>query len=69
MSESRLGPGTEVVIPWGLTEVRGTVAEIYGPENRRKVVVVLTPELTGSIVDEATTVVVPIDSVGLASAA
>jgi hypothetical protein len=69
MGDVRLNPGDEVVIPWGVTEVQGAVAEVYGPVGQRKVVVNLTPELTGSVVGEATTVVVPLESVHVASAA
>lgn len=56
--------GEEVIIPWGgLLEVRGTVDEVYGPASSRHVVVRLTPELTGTLVDEPTTVSLPIDAV------
>ncbi|MGH9165351.1 MAG: hypothetical protein ACRDZW_07570 [Acidimicrobiales bacterium] len=58
--------GATVVIPWGIDEVRGTVAEIYGPEYDRRVVVMLSPELSSYVVDEQTTVVLPADSVRLA---
>jgi hypothetical protein len=37
--------GDAVVVPWGIDEVRGSVAEVYGPAHDRRVVVVLTPEL------------------------
>jgi hypothetical protein len=55
--------GEEVLIPWGIDEVRGTVHEVYGLPHRRYVVVVLTPELSGSIVDEPTTGSLPADTV------
>ena len=55
--------GDEVLIPWGIDEVRGNVHEIYGPVGRRQVVVRLTPELSGYVVDEPTTVVYPLDAV------
>ena len=63
MAENRLSFGEVVIIPWGLEEVRGTVHEVYGTAPRVYVVVELTPELTGSIVDEPTTVTVPFDAV------
>lgn len=55
--------GDEVLIPWGIDEVRGTVHEVYGTPPRVRVVVELTPELSGSIVDEPTTVTLPVDAV------
>ncbi len=58
--------GATVVIPWGIDEVRGTVAEVYGPEHDRRVVVALTPELSSYVVDERTTVSLPADAVRLA---
>ncbi|MGH9223891.1 MAG: hypothetical protein ACRD2W_08940 [Acidimicrobiales bacterium] len=59
--------GATVVIPWGIDEVRGTVAEVYGPKNDRRVVVMLSPELSSYVVDEQTTVSLPADSVRLAA--
>jgi len=58
--------GATVVIPWGIDEVRGTVAEVYGPDDDRRVVVALSPELSSYVVDELTTVTLPADSVRLA---
>lgn len=55
-----LNVGDAVVIPWGIAEVRGTVAEVYGPANDRRVVVALTPEMSGFVVDEQTIVAFPI---------
>ena len=55
--------GDEVVIPWGFTEVHGRVAEIYGPPTLRRVIVALEPELSSFVVDEPTTVSVPITDV------
>ena len=55
--------GEEVIIPWGVGEVHGTVHEVYGAGSRRHVVVELTPEVSGLIVDEPTTVTLPADSV------
>lgn len=34
--------GEVVVVPWGLAEVRGTIAEIYGNATRDHVVIELT---------------------------
>lgn len=53
----------EVMIQWGFTEVRGRVAEVYGPRALRRVVVALEPELSSYVVDEATTVSLPIADV------
>lgn len=64
MTNEDLEFGDEVLIPWGSkVDVRGTVQEVYGPPARRHVVVLLTPELSGAIVDEPSTVSTPIDSV------
>ena len=61
--------GDAVVIPWSIAEIRGTVAEVYGPANDRRVVVALTPEMSGFVVDEPTTVAFPIHLVRPAVAA
>lgn len=61
--------GDVVVIPWGIAEIRGTVAEVYGPVSDRQVVVALTPETSGFVVDEPTTVAFPIHLVRPAVAA
>jgi hypothetical protein len=63
MAESDLSYGDEVLVPWGISEVRGTVREVYGSPPRVHVVVELTHELSGSIVDEPTTVTLPLDAV------
>lgn len=56
--------GDEVLMPWGFEEdVRGAVQEVYGPPARRHVVVLLTPEVSGAIVDEPSTVSMPLDAV------
>jgi hypothetical protein len=55
--------GDTVAFRWGNSEVHGTVAEVYGLATRRRVVVALDPETSGYVVDEATTVVLPIDAV------
>jgi hypothetical protein len=61
--------GDAVVVPWGIDEVRGSVAEVYGPAHDRRVVVALTPELSSWVVDEPTTVTLPADVVRPAVAA
>jgi len=58
-----LAYGDVVLVSWGFEDVRGTVREVYGPPARRHVVVLLTPELSGDIVDEPSTVSVPFDAV------
>lgn len=63
VAATKLAYGEEVLIPWGLDEVRGTVREIYGQAGREHVIIDLTPELTGTVVFEATTVSLPIASV------
>jgi hypothetical protein len=63
MNADQFSHGDEVLIPWGLDEVRGTVREIYGTPPRVHVVVELTPELSGSVVDDRTTVTLPFDAV------
>ncbi len=70
MANEDLTYGDEVLIPWGFeSDVRGTVQEVYGPPARRHVVVRLTPELSGAVVDEPSTVAMPIDSVKKAAPA
>ena len=61
--------GDEVVIPWGLDEVHGIVEQVYGQSPREHVVVALTPELSSHIVDESTTVTLPIAAVRKAGVA
>lgn len=63
MMNAKLVPGDRVVIPWGLDEVEGIVADLYGHEPRVRVVVELTPALSSFVVDESTTVTLPIDAV------
>ncbi len=64
-----LNVGDVVTFDWGLAEVRGTVAEIYGREPRVHVVVELSPDVSGYVVDEPTTVSLPISRVRRAIAA
>ena len=53
-----------VEVPWGFEfSVRGTVHEVYGFDDDLRVVVLVTPELSGQVVDEPTTVVWPISRV------
>lgn len=63
MADTEFVYGEVVVIPWGIDEVRGTVREVYGTPPRLHVVIALTPELTGSVVDAPTTVALPASSV------
>lgn len=63
MKSDELSYGDEVVIPWGFTEVHGRVAEVYGPPAQRRVLVALEPELSSYVVDEPTTVSIPLDDV------
>ena len=51
--------GDVVVIPWGLDQILGTVAEVYGRSPRVQVVIELSPELSSHVVDEPTTVTLP----------
>jgi hypothetical protein len=53
--------GEEVSFPLGLKGVH-TVHEVYGPPRHRLVVIMLTPEISG-VVDEPTTVTLPLDDV------
>lgn len=63
MANTELAYGDEVLVSWGFEDVRGRVQEVYGPPARRHVVVLLTPELSGDIVDEPSTVSLPLDAV------
>lgn len=47
--------GDVVTFLWGVSEIRGVVAEIYGQVGDRKVVLGLEPELSEFVVDEPTT--------------
>lgn len=58
-----------VIIPWGLAEVRGKVAELYGSGTRAHVVVELTPAISGDVVEAPTTVSLPLDNVRRVGAA
>lgn len=63
MNTDELNDGDEVVIPWGVTEVHGRVAEVFGPPAQRRVIVALEPEHSSYVVDAPTTVSVPISDV------
>ena len=62
--------GEIVEIPWGPRDaVRATVHEVYGQPDRRRVVVLLTPEVSGYVVAEPTTLSLPISKVKRVNAA
>lgn len=58
-----LAYGDLVVFKRGLVEVRGTIAEICGQQGNRRVVIALDPEISGYVVDEPTTVALPVERV------
>ncbi len=49
------GYGVEVTVPLAIGPVKGTVREIYGPPDDRRVVVLVTPELNPDVVFDTTT--------------
>ncbi|MGB6056780.1 MAG: hypothetical protein WBF71_00845 [Microthrixaceae bacterium] len=55
--------GDIVAFMWGVSEVHGVIAEVYGQKGRQQVVIALSPEVTGYVVDEPTTVSLPIEDV------
>lgn len=57
-----LAPGTRVRIPFGLDTIEAEVDHVYGPPERRHVLVWLTPELS-EIVVEPETMSVPLERV------
>ena len=63
MANDDLRHGDEVVIPWGATEVHGRVAEVYGPPAQRRVLVALEAVLSSGVVDDPTTVSIPLADV------
>ena len=69
MAKEPFSYGEKVIIPWGVDEVHATVVEIYGPPAQRSVVVQLTPELSDFVVDEPTTISMPLDSLRSAASA
>ena len=57
-------PGERVLVEWGLdSQVGAEVIEVYGPEARRHVLVRLTPQLSSDVVDEPSTLSVPLSAV------
>jgi len=67
--KDELKVGDAVIFMWGVSEVAGTVAEVYGRRGHRQVVIALEPDTSGYVVDEPTTVSLPIDDVRRAVAA
>ncbi|MHB1925424.1 MAG: hypothetical protein ACYCSJ_12115 [Acidimicrobiales bacterium] len=63
-----LKPGDRVVVPWGLTELVGTVIEVYGPRARRSVLVEVPVEGAEREVLALTRVSYPASGVHLAPA-
>ncbi len=62
--------GEQVAVAWGLdADVLATVVQVYGPPGRRHVLLLLTPETTGGVVAEETTLSVPLDAVQATEAA
>jgi hypothetical protein len=62
--------GDRVLIEWGLDGyVEGDVEEVYGPPARQHVLVRLTPEVSGDVVDEPVSISVPVDAVRQAETA
>lgn len=62
--DNEVSYGDEVTVPWGLgNDVHGVVEEIYGPPGRRHAVVVLSPEISGDVVAETTTISLPLAEV------
>ena len=60
----------EVEIPWGPnSRVRAKVREVYGQSGRRHVVVLLTPETSGYVVAEPTTLSLPVKKIRRIAAA
>lgn len=57
-------PGERVLVEWGLdTQVGAEVLEVYGPPALRHVLVRLTPQISSEVVDEPTTLSVPLSAV------
>lgn len=56
--------GDLVLVTWGLDgDVSAEVVQVYGPPARRHVLVRLTPDLSGDVVAEPTTLSVPLDAI------
>lgn len=57
-------PEARVLVEWGLEgHVAADVVEVYGPPARRHVLVRLTPDVSGDVVDEPVTLSVPLHAV------
>jgi hypothetical protein len=68
--DDELKVGDLVVFLWaGAFEVHGIVDEFYGTGDRRHVVLLLSPEVSGYVVAEPTTLSLPIHDVHRALAA
>lgn len=68
MTEPKLGE--RVLVEWGLAgQVQAEVAQVYGPPALRHVLVRLSPEVTGDVVDEPVTISVPVEAVHQVEAA
>jgi len=68
--DDELKVGDLVIFLWaGVFEVHGIVDEIYGSGERRHAVLLLSPEVSGYVVDEPTTLSLPIHKVQRALAA
>ena len=61
--------GETVRVPWGVDQILGKVAEVYGSGLREHVVIELSPVLSSLVVDEPTTVSLPIGDVRRAEGA
>lgn len=61
--KNELRYGDLVVFHWGTGDVHGTVRELYGRPDDRRVVLDLTPEISGYVVDEPTTVALSVGDV------
>jgi hypothetical protein len=63
-------PGTRVLVPWGLdAEIQAEVDYVYGPPDRRHVLLWLDPEYSGETVTERVTISMPLDAVTVISSA
>lgn len=61
---SELRPNDQVLVDFGLEgQVRTEVEQVYGPPGRRHVLVRLSPEVSGDVVDEPVTISVPLAAV------
>lgn len=55
--------GDVVEFRWGISEAYGRVIEVYGEPHNRQVVIMIDPEMSDYVVDEPTTISLPIDFV------